>query len=184
MSSLARRGVRTTATVAGIAALGTGFAGAAMAMPLLPVAPADPGIDAFEAPAAPSTDALADLTATPTADGMPELPDLFTFEVPSINGSGMRTADIPPLPSMPEAPAAPESPGSFDAPGADSFVPEMNAGPDGGLPEIPEFQMPEIEMGEPSAPNPGDFSEASDTFQTEFGSGMDRGAQSLDNPLG
>jgi hypothetical protein len=102
MSSIARRGLRTTAAVAGLAALGAGLAAPAFAE--AQAAPAKP-----ESPAAPDLSAargaLASLPA-PTANPS-DLPPLFTFEMPKVET------------------AAPAMPSAGDAVHTDAGVPAL-----------------------------------------------------------
>ncbi|HVL86296.1 MAG TPA: hypothetical protein VM367_18670 [Pseudonocardia sp.] len=141
MSSLAR-GLRTTAAAAGIAALGAGLAAPALAAPQ---APALPGPDALEAPAAPEVGELegmlAELGESPSV-GAAELPEPFAFELPSADvldmesPTALRTAELP------------------EGAGPESFAPVVNVGPDsetGGVPEMPSFTMPDVQVGPPPA---------------------------------
>lgn len=102
MSSLVRRSLRTTVAAAGIAALGVGLGGHAFAAPELP---ALPGADGLGAPALPDlagmTGMLGQLPAAPR--DMSDLPQLFTFEGPTVNTAG----PAPAFAGLPIAPAAP-----------------------------------------------------------------------------
>jgi hypothetical protein len=143
MSSLARRSLRTTAAAAGIAALSVGIAGHAFAAPEAPALPGADGLGAAPAPAVPNADAsaLEAMLGTAQSGNVSELPQVFTFEGPTVNTAG-------PMPEfaelgLPFAPAAPE---------ADLLqAPQLPA----AGPEAPELAAPELPAAPaaPAAPN-------------------------------
>ena len=103
MSSLARRSLRAAAAVAGIATAGVGIAGPAVAAPELPSRPSTDGVAPAPADGGSSANVIGDAPTTPQVS---ELPQVFTFEGPSIY-----TADQP-LPERPAVGQTSERPGS------------------------------------------------------------------------
>lgn len=133
MSSLARRTLRTTAAAAGIAALGAGIAGNAVAAPAESAAPTPDATSALAAVPAGLPTALP-LTDLPSAQAMPALPMLFTFEGPTVNTSGPARTSEPADTSSPGSVAAQAGqastvqriPGSDQVPGIEA-VPSLDA---------------------------------------------------------
>jgi hypothetical protein len=127
MSSLVRRTLRTTAAAAGIAALGAGIAGTAFAAtPEVPAAPAPDALGAL--PAAPDASAaqnvLGSVPAAPSS--VSELPQLFTFQGPTVNTAGPTLPAVNTDPALPAAPSLPFDPSALpplpSAPSLDGFT--------------------------------------------------------------
>lgn len=112
MSSLARRGMRTTAAAAGIVALGVGLSGYAFAAPEAPALPRADGVDALPAPVQEmlGSSESEDAEATEGAESG-ALPDLFAFEAPSLN-----MAEAPGLGELAPAEAPAFEAPAFEAP--------------------------------------------------------------------
>lgn len=167
MSRLARHGLRTTAAAAGLAALGAGIAAPALAAPEGPVQPASPVAPAPDTAAV--EEMLAGLGDVGGADAA-ELPELFTFEMPTINepSAGMHAAQAPAL----ELPAGPED----VAIGPDGDSNGMNIGPDGDAADaMPELDMPSIRVGPVGSAAPSAPSTMADDVMTTLSEGVSFG---------